>query len=558
MNNNPHKRFLFVFSALFVLFVAFSITAQEKETIDATEKQVEKIYESLKDQVTKQIKEEADAKGITGEEYEELKKQALQKFKHDIRQRLKKNKKAEAIKEPAEKEKTSKESEKSKKSDRNENSKKSSLEQKADEVLENLATLRGLKKKRDVAVAAMDRESLYQYMLKDFNKQVIDSDIKKLDLLGGRMGSQPENVDTKKVYLNLLKQGVAGFYDPTTKKYYLIQQADKTNYDEATLAHELTHALQDQYYDLMSLPMNVHDNSDIGTALKCVIEGDAKYTELLYMKKHLNKDDTEEWLRKEVAGQGMYLAGKPGGMYIDPKLFGIADEDFFSFILGKMLMYSYYEGARFVEKVYKKGGWDAVNHLYEDWPLSTEQIIHPEKFLNKETRDDPAIINAKAFIDWTDNQYDYILSDVIGELGIDRLLINFFNRKTLNAEEAGAGWEGDRVVGLINHNTKKPVYVWLSLWETEKDAEEFEKAMTMLYQKHFSKPNTEKNYPKEVVASKGETVSWIQRQGKKILICDGDNLANTKTLIKQAIAKTKITEMVSKDFWKTPEKAAEK
>jgi len=436
---------------------------------------------------------------------------------------------------------------------------KDPLTLKSEEVLNNLAKLRGLIKKRDIDVAAMTREKLYEYMLKDFEKQVIDSDIKKLDLLGGRIGIQPENVDTKNVFLNLLKKGVQGFYDPTSKKYYIIRQSNKKKYDEATIAHELTHALQDQYFDLLRLPIDNHDNSDMTTALKCIIEGDAKFTELQYMKIYLNQDHDTHWLGDKNPSP-IFLINKPGGTHIDPKKYNMDNNKFFEFLLGKSLMYSYYQGVRFVQKIFNHGGWDAVNHLYEDWPLSTEQIIHPEKYLDKDQRDDPTEINSKKFIDWLDNEYNYVFSDVMGELAIDRLIINFFPRSEINAEDVGAGWEGDRLIGFINKKTKAPAYTWLSLWETEQDAKEFEAALTKLYQKHFSQPDANTTYPTAVVAVKGDSISWIQRQGKRVIICDGEDVKATQILVKQALSKTTIIETKKNNFWTfkaTPEEKKE-
>jgi len=526
----------------------------DEEKIEA---QVEKLYERNKEQILKKINEVAVTNGLKGKALERFKKQTEKQVKDTIRAQL-------VSKEDAE-EDNSNDTEYEDKAPSDENKEtddeeitevKSRLFLKANEVLEKLIGIRGLKKKRDVEISPMTRNELYDYLSGEFDKDIIDSDNKMDDLINARLGFQPEGVDTKEVMLKMLKQGVAGFYDPKTKKYYLIQKKNSTKFNEATIAHELVHALQDQYYDLMKLPVEIHGNSDVGAALKCVIEGDAKFAELAYMKKYLGKNEDKEWLESDIGGQGIYMAKKPGGMYIDYKKAGMSKEQFFGMFIGKILMYPYFEGARFVNAVHKKGGWDAVNHLYEDWPLSTEQIIHPEKFLDPAKRDDPTEIDAKDFIDWLDNKYDYVNSDVIGERGIDLLLINFLPRNVVDAEVAGAGWEGDRFVGFVNNENNQPSYVWMSLWETEKDAQEFAEAMTKFYQKRFGKPSDEKKVPDTVVAAKDNIVSWVERQGKKVIICDGESLEASKTLLKQALNKSKIKETISSSFWSVEKEVA--
>src|SRR5690606_10114950 len=139
-------------------------------------------------------------------------------------------------------------------------------------------------------------------------------------------------------------------------------------------------------------------------------------------------------------------------------------------VVRESLIFPYIDGLFFVGALKEKGGWEAVDAVYDDPPMSTEQIIHPEKYLD---RDDPVAVRfdlPRPLLSWR-NIYD----DVSGELGayliLKQHLITLDGDRTL-AAPATTGWDGDRSL-LLEHEDGQLLYLSLSTWDSESDAEEF-------------------------------------------------------------------------------------
>ncbi|MGE4157934.1 MAG: hypothetical protein AB7F75_02425 [Planctomycetota bacterium] len=395
----------------------------------------------------------------------------------------------------------------------------------ANKITRDVQELRGLSAKREVDIDLMSRKGLYEKMLHEYNRDMISSDSVKSEKVLTLAGMLPEGIDTREIFLRLLQQGVQGFYTPDEKALFLIEGQDGDD-AESTMAHEITHGLQDQHFNLKSLPMMNHDNSDLAAAIRCVVEGDAKILELAYMKKHQGKDGDKEWLTPQNAG----------GSFVPPTL---KPEQRYIMNMMKEMMFPYMEGACFVKAVHDRGGWDAVNRLFDDWPLSTEQIIHHEKFLGPEI-DEPVEIDAHDMIDKLDEVSELCMSDVVGELGMARYSLNFLDRQHLDAESFAAGWDGDRFVGGLTKENGRPYYIWMSVWDTEADAVEFAAGMGAIlqsrYNPEFLKASIKSTAPVDRLnvsaGPDGEAV--VIREGTCVIVVQAESKAWVEDLITRA------------------------
>lgn len=242
-------------------------------------------------------------------------------------------------------------------------------------------------------------------------------------------------------------------------KMYIIEENFKETGDTAyrVIAHELTHILQKHYFD-PSYPSTL----DGRLAITALIEGDADLTADIYCIKH---NITIHKIRS------LPLDDPPMALGYFP----------------------YVYGDKFVEFLYNTGGWELVNEAYNKPPLSTEQIMHPKKYLIYEKPKKVSITIAKG--------YQIIHRDTMGEFYV-YLLIGTH----LGADEASSvaeGWEGDTLVFLKN-STHEAV-IWKTLWESEKDAREFYGAMRAIIEK------TKKEYPTFNITTK------LQINGSEVL-----------------------------------------
>jgi hypothetical protein len=175
-------------------------------------------------------------------------------------------------------------------------------------------------------------------------------------------------VDLRRVSATVFGQGVAGYYDPRTKRLRIVRGAQTTNrfLEEITLAHELTHALEDQRFGL-----HLDDTSgsdDASLARLALVEGSATSVMFSYAQRHFTPDQTL------------------GGLFAS---LGQDTGDLPPFVEAQLL-FPYLEGQRFVERLYGAGasGWSLLNTAdrYRP-PASTEQVLHPDKYLAVEQPD---------------------------------------------------------------------------------------------------------------------------------------------------------------------------
>jgi hypothetical protein len=187
----------------------------------------------------------------------------------------------------------------------------------------------------------------------------VDEEVLKL------LGLIEPGVDLRDVSASIFGQGVAGYYDPRTKRLRIVRGAQTENrvLNEITLSHELTHALEDQRF---KLDMSGSSGSDDGSlAHLALIEGSATAVMLTYAERHFSAEQTL------------------GGLFAS---LGQDTGDLPPFVEAQ-LIFPYIQGRRFVRQLYETGGasWSLVNSAYRFRPpASTEQILHPGKYLRVE------------------------------------------------------------------------------------------------------------------------------------------------------------------------------
>ncbi|MFQ5998542.1 MAG: Hvo_1808 family surface protein, partial [Candidatus Bathyarchaeia archaeon] len=243
---------------------------------------------------------------------------------------------------------------------------------------------------------------------------------------------------------------ILGFYDSVLDEMVLVLSNREQGVDESILAHELNHALTDQYF-----PRIYRFNSDLtdkGLAVQAVIEGDAVRTEDLYVQR---------------CSSGIYTdcssTVATGSISVTPPL---------GFRL--LVFFPYSEGPPMIREIQALGGIEGLDSLYSTFPQSTEQIIHPQKYLS----DTPRNLEVS---DTSDELWTVLGDDILGEAGIYAM---FRNKGVVSPIGAGyistpsEGWDGDLL--RIYKKGGEYGYVWKTIWDTENDAIEFQQAYEQL------------------------------------------------------------------------------
>ncbi len=265
-----------------------------------------------------------------------------------------------------------------------------------------------------------------------------------LDLIG-------PDVDLAATYADLYGEQVAGFYDGDTKELVIPAAAEALSpLEEATLVHELTHALTDQRYGMWDRysEMLDADEFDAAEAYLGLIEGDAVLTEILYIQQLPERE------------RGRLLAESLG-----------AETDVFDRVplfLQQTLLFPYQDGLGFVQRLYGEGGFDAIGAAYQDPPLSTEQILHPRDY----RRDLPLAVTVP---DWeAPSGYEQVYDATWGELGLEAMFAQNLDGAT--ATVAAEGWGGDRY--RLWFDGEDVVFAYVYEGDTAADAEELREALS--------------------------------------------------------------------------------
>jgi hypothetical protein len=255
----------------------------------------------------------------------------------------------------------------------------------------------------------------------------------------------------------MLTSQVAGFYRPDTKQMYVISQSGELGpTEQVSFAHEYDHALQDQHFDLTKLGTDVADQGDRSLARLSLTEGELP-----------SSCPTGPSSRSPVQTLELLQGSTdPTSTAILASMPPLLKDD---------LLFPYTSGLTFVEGLQTSGGWPAVDAAYATPPDSSEQILHPQKYLNHEEPMAvafPTDLAARLGPGWK-----VTLQDTFGEFVLREWLQITGAVSPDVAADAAAGWGGDRVVLVEGPNGAWGVAIDTK-WDTKADADAFQAAAT--------------------------------------------------------------------------------
>lgn len=322
-----------------------------------------------------------------------------------------------------------------------------------DAIEEQVVAIRGLQPTSDIQPQVLDAEGIRELTTASFRRDNPPELVAASDRLLKGLGLIDANDSLEALYLDLLASQVAGLYDPDSRSMYVVSRTGELGPSEkTTFAHEFTHALQDQTFELSSFDLAEVGEGDRGYARLSLIEGDATLLMTLWQLESLTQAEFVALL----------------GEAMDPEATRILNE--MPPVLVQSLLFPYTGGMNFVQCLYADGGWAAVDAAYEDPPASTEQILHPEKYESREAPipvDLPDDLAARLGDGWSVG-----LEDTFGEFQIRLWLEHAGGGGGGPVEAAASGWGGDRIAILEGPDDAFAI-VLATEWDSPDDAREF-------------------------------------------------------------------------------------
>jgi hypothetical protein len=287
-------------------------------------------------------------------------------------------------------------------------------------TLTKVSALRGIPATKAVPGVKLDRDKLVARVKEKALREYPPEALKREGQLLQIAGFAPPSFDYLNEMMKLLDAQLEGFYEPKNGTMYLA--ADLRGEEaQATLAHELVHALQDQKWDLKKRSDYRPGHGDETMALACLAEGDATSLMLDYM---MLPDKTALQIPPDALRDLMKAGTNMGNILSVPH------------ILRSTLVAPYMEGIAFVHELRKKGGWAGVDAAWSRLPTTTEQILHVEKWEAQEAALTLPAPTAPGE-GWKKDD-----EDTFGELGFALAFAEWMEDD--DARKAAAGWGGDR------------------------------------------------------------------------------------------------------------------
>ncbi len=353
-------------------------------------------------------------------------------------------------------------------------------------------SIRKLPMKHPIQPRFMTRSQLKDYIVAELEKEVSDEEMKRMDRALKVFGFVPASMNVEELLINLYTEQIGGFYNARTKEMFLILEdpvkrtiltrwfkGDEFNTAEqrTTLSHEMTHALADQHFDLSALDNATRHNEDMAMAVAALVEGEAT---LVMMSEMLKGEATSELL---VQIEPARMDATFQILNVTMSIFGGRTMRTAPSIFRRTLVFPYHKGIVFVLHLTNRNGWDAINQAFRDPPLSTEQILHPEKYWGE--RDVPTGIELPELAEQLGDAWTSLGSDTLGELQMSIL----FERHS-TGDAAAAGWDGDRYE-VYERADGQLGLTWFTTWDSPQDAAEFADQVSRYFVELRAGDNTE-------------------------------------------------------------------
>jgi len=380
-------------------------------------------------------------------------------------------------------------------------------QEKIEEIKEALTTVRGLKFTGEIPIVFGKKDVIKKQLEADLLQNYGEEKLKDHSLAYAKLRLFPRGMDLKGSLLGFYGDRVAGFYDPRQRRVVLSGEPASRNHsdgiiyretalDEIVLLHELTHALQDQNFSL-GPRLAPSDNNDKTLALRAISEGDAILSEFVYRLGGVDQRPSAE------IDQSLQDSYEQLRSVLSHTPVAITDR----------VLFQYKVGAAFVYRVFKEKGWPGINRLYDSPPISTKQVLHPEKYL--ELPDLPTRVELTGLSGLFPSDWREIESNTLGELMVQCLFKRFFSQG--EAETVASGWDGDRFIAFRRGDEVS--FIWATVWDSSNDADEFSRSyQQLLSRKHSGSQVAE---------------SYVERRGQRVVVVEGLESARVKDHIEK-------------------------
>ena len=411
-----------------------------------------------------------------------------------------------------------------------------------DEILHFASKDTGLPIKKSVKKAVVSREQVEKYIGEKFKDDADRIRFERSELVQKKFGLLPRQFDLHAFLIKLLAEQVAGYYDEKTRTMNLLDW-NEPEMQRPVMAHELTHALQDQSYDLEK--MSKHDeeiekkgldnlealvrNDEESTCRSAVLEGQAMIVLLDYV---LAPSDQSVAKMPQVVDMMQASMDKSRGSPIF---------DSAPLLLQEELAFPYRQGMKFIKELLVAGGTKlAYQGVLERIPQTTREIMEPKEYLAGR-RVPPLLLPDLGFLK---KDYEPFDAGAVGELDVNILLRIYADEKL--AKKLTPEWRGGSYYAAAKRGVKAPDrnssahigLFYISKWATPEAAEEFARTYAQALPKRYEsihRQAADSSLPGRDKYSSADGTIFIQQTGNFVVAVESFDEDVAKKLIEAGL-----------------------
>ncbi len=332
-------------------------------------------------------------------------------------------------------------------------------------LAEELTKISGMPLRHPVPCDFISKDKIAEFLNKRVKEVAKPEEVRAEELTLKKFGLVPADFDLAKSTVDLLTEQAAAFYDYDKKKLFV---TDSTPGDsqEPVLAHEIAHAIADQNYNLGKFIKQGRKSDDGSTARLAVMEGQATWlmSELLARK-----------MGQSLKGSPALLAAMSGISDNGAGQFPVFDKS--PLYLRQTLVFPYTKGMLFQHAVFDRDGQRGFSEVFLKPPVSTQQILHPEKYFEGVQPTHPELPDPKL------KGYKSLVGGSLGELEHTILLEQYVNKES--AAEIAPHWRGCNFVLMENKKDNRVVLLYASEWDSPDSARRFFQAYRQVLAKKW-------------------------------------------------------------------------
>jgi hypothetical protein len=363
----------------------------------------------------------------------------------------------------------------------------------AGKIAGELAEISGLKLHHMVPCDFISKEKVNEFLKKRVKDVASPEELRAEELTLKKFGLVPPDFKLADTTVDLLTEQAAAFYDYDKKKLF-ITESTSADSQEPVLAHELSHAIADQNFNLGKYIRQGRKSDDGATARLAVMEGQATWLMSEYLARRLGQSlktspELAKMMSRVTENTGQFPVFDQSPLYLQITL-----------------VFPYTEGMLFQNQVIQRDGDEGFAEVFRRAPLSTQQIMHPEKYFENVQPTDPALPDPHL-----PPGYKVLVGGTLGELDHEVIIEQFADKA--RAEEIAPHWRGSSFELRENKKESRLVLLYVVEWDSEEAAQSYFDVYQQALRKKWKKMQVSSEMPDCITGIGDDGHFEIRRKG---------------------------------------------